>query len=482
MCIRDRYINDRDSAVTDYTGYGDNADRMRAIGEVFPVLFFLVAALVSLTTMTRMVEEQRTLIGTLKALGYERHAIAGKYLGYAFFATVGGCIVGVLIGEKILPYIIITAYGIMYTHMDTVIVPYHFSYAAAASLAALVCTIGATFFSCFRELREQAAELMRPPAPKQGKRVVLERVPFIWKRFSFIWKATVRNLMRYKKRFFMTIFGIGGSMALLLVGFGLQDSIFNIGILQYDKIQLYDGNVILNEDAAEQEKQDIYEALKKDDRTKKTVENLLTQVKVHNLSLIHISFEENIAQVKELVKVAHAVGVSVEAELGHVGNASNYDMDRDAALTEPELAKKFIEETGIDCLAVAIGTAHGAYNKGQMPYLDYERLAEIKKVTNNFPLVLHGGSGTGDEGLSKVAKMGINKVNIGCELFASAIDAIENADTEGNGAYGFANIIEEGYGSRLKHFIRVLDSEGKAWEVKKMIKREKIELTKETIL
>lgn len=195
-----------------------------------------------------------------------------------------------------------------------------------------------------------------------------------------------------------------------------------------------------------------------------------------------LPFEENIAQVKELVKVAHAVGVSVEAELGHVGNASNYDMDRDAALTEPELAKKFIEETGIDCLAVAIGTAHGAYNKGQMPYLDYERLAEIKKVTNNFPLVLHGGSGTGDEGLSKVAKMGINKVNIGCELFASAIDAIENADTEGNGAYGFANIIEEGYGSRLKHFIRVLDSEGKAWEVKKMIKREKIELTKETIL
>lgn len=195
-----------------------------------------------------------------------------------------------------------------------------------------------------------------------------------------------------------------------------------------------------------------------------------------------LPFEENIAQVKELVKVAHAVGVSVEAELGHVGNASNYDTDRDAALTEPELAKKFIEETGIDCLAVAIGTAHGAYNKGQMPYLDYERLAEIKKVTNNFPLVLHGGSGTGDEGLAKVAKMGINKVNIGCELFASAIDAIENADTEGNGAYGFANIIEEGYGSRLKHFIRVLDSEGKAWEVKKIIKREKVELTEETIL
>lgn len=194
-----------------------------------------------------------------------------------------------------------------------------------------------------------------------------------------------------------------------------------------------------------------------------------------------LPFEENVAQVRELTKVAHAAGVSVEAELGHVGNANNYEEDR-AALTEPELAKRFIEETGIDCLAVAIGTAHGAYDKGQVPYLDYDRLEEIKKVTDHFPLVLHGGSGTGDEGLGKVAKMGINKVNIGCELFASAIEAIENADTSGSGAYGFANIIEEGYGTRLKHFITVLGSEGKAWEVKKVIKREKVEITEDTIL
>lgn len=195
-----------------------------------------------------------------------------------------------------------------------------------------------------------------------------------------------------------------------------------------------------------------------------------------------LPYEENVAQVKEIVKIAHAVGVSVEAELGHVGNANNYDVDRDVALTDPEMAKKFIEETGIDCLAVAIGTAHGAYNVGQKPYLDYERLQEIKKVTNNFPLVLHGGSGTGDEGLSKVAKMGINKVNIGCELFAAAIEAIETADTSGNGAYGFANIIEEGYGTRLKHFIDVLDSKDKAWKVEKYVKREKVELDDNTIL
>lgn len=273
------YIYDR-STLTEYTSYGENADRMKAIGEVFPVLFFLVAALISLTTMTRMVEEQRTQIGTLKALGYERHSIAGKYIGYACLATVSGSAFGILVGEKILPYIIITAYGIMYQHMDTVLTPYNMYYGMAASLAALACTLLATIFSCFHELREQAAELMRPPTPKQGKRVFLERIPFLWKRLSFIWKATVRNLIRYKKRFFMTVFGIGGCMALLLVGFGLKDSIFDIAVLQYGEIQLYDGNVILEEDASADEKEETYNKLASDKRVDDTAENFLQQVEV----------------------------------------------------------------------------------------------------------------------------------------------------------------------------------------------------------
>lgn len=275
------YVEDR-STLPEYTGYGENADRMKAIGEVFPVLFFLVAALISLTTMTRMVEEQRTLIGTFKALGYERHSIAGKYLGYAFLATVSGSVFGVLIGEKILPYIIITAYGIMYQHMDTVLVPYNIYYALAASLAALACTMAATIFSCFKELREQAAELMRPPAPKQGKRVIIEKFPFIWRKLSFIWKATVRNLIRYKKRFFMTVFGIGGCMALLMVGFGLKDSIFDIGFLQYEEIQLYDGNVILDEDATDEQKQETYDRLADDSRVLGTAKNMLQQIDIKN--------------------------------------------------------------------------------------------------------------------------------------------------------------------------------------------------------
>lgn len=275
------YVYDR-SNLTEYSGYGDNADRMRAIGEVFPVLFFLVAALISLTTMTRMVEEQRTLIGTLKALGYERHSIAAKYLGYASLATVAGCVVGILFGEKVFPYIIINAYGIMYRHMSNIVLPYNIEYGLIASVAALICTLGATFFSCYRELKEQAAELMRPPTPKQGQRVALERVGFIWKRLNFSWKATVRNIVRYKKRFFMTVFGIGGCMALMLVGFGLDDSISAIAVLQYNEIQQYDGNIILNEDASEEEKQEVYDMVVNENHVEGAAESLLTQITIGN--------------------------------------------------------------------------------------------------------------------------------------------------------------------------------------------------------
>lgn len=273
------YIDDR-SVVSEYTGYGENADRMGAIGKVFPVLFFLVAALISLTTMTRMVEEQRTQIGTMKALGYSNGFIAAKYLGYAALATVTGAVFGVLIGEKLLPYIIITAYQIMYPHMDTVQVPYDLYYAGMAAGAALVCTLGATWISCAKELRSQAAELMRPPAPKKGKRVFLERIPMIWRHLSFIWKATVRNLVRYKKRFFMTVFGIGGCMSLLLVGFGLRDSIFAIGELQYGKIQLYDANIILDTDESQADRDAVYEQVSEDKRVKGAAEALLEQVDI----------------------------------------------------------------------------------------------------------------------------------------------------------------------------------------------------------
>lgn len=297
------YIYDR-SHLPEYSGYGDNADRMKAIGEVFPLIFFLVAALISLTTMTRMVEEERTLIGTLKALGYSKKSIAAKYLGYAVLATLTGGIFGVMIGEKILPYIIITAYKIMYRHLPDVEIPYNLYYGVLACVAALLCTVAATIFSCMKELKEQAAELMRPPAPKQGKRVFLEYIPFLWKRLNFTWKSTVRNLMRYKKRFFMTIFGIGGCMGLMLVGFGLKDSISSIVSLQYEDIQLYDGNVILQSDVTMQEKQEVYEALEKNSQVVATAEDLLQKITIEHDGVskeVYLNVPENVEKFSDFV-------------------------------------------------------------------------------------------------------------------------------------------------------------------------------------
>ena len=278
------YVQTREDALTEYQGYGDNADRMRSIGKVFPVLFFLVAALISLTTMTRMVEEQRVQIGTMKALGYGKAAIAGKYIGYALIATLGGSIFGVLAGEKILPFIIIYAYMILYKHLPAILVPYHMSYALQASVIAVACTLIATIASCYKELAAEPAELMRPAAPKQGKRILLERIGIIWKHLNFTWKSTVRNLIRYKKRFFMTIFGIGGCMALMVVGFGLKDCIYEIVSLQYEKVQFYDAATYLSDDISEENRQQIQEYLDQNADVKETIEVHMQKTDVKSAS------------------------------------------------------------------------------------------------------------------------------------------------------------------------------------------------------
>ena len=330
------YIYDR-SNLPDYTGYGENADRMRAIGEVFPAIFFLVAALISLTTMTRMVEEQRTQIGTLKALGYERHSIAGKYLGYALLATVSGSVVGILFGEKVFPYIIINAYGIMYQHMNDIVIPYNLEYGLGAAAAALASTLLATVFSCYKELREQAAELMRPPTPKQGQRVMLERVKFIWKRLNFSWKASIRNLVRYKKRLFMTIFGIGGCMALMLVGFGLKDSIFAIVDIQYGEIQLYDGNIILSDDATEEEKGSIISTLEKDSKMAGSTEGILSQITVGNGEEWHdvyLDVPKNVEEFSEFVVLQDRV------------TNEKYELDDSGAVLTEKMATELDVEPG----------------------------------------------------------------------------------------------------------------------------------------
>lgn len=244
-----------------YAEFGQNAERIGAIGEVFPVFFFLIAALVCLTTMTRMVEEERTQIGTLKALGYSKASIAAKYLLYAGIASLGGGIFGALLGQKALPMVIVNAYRMMYVNLPYCLLPYNIWYSVSSIGVVMGCTVFAAYFACAKELRANAAELMRPEAPKAGKRVLLERIGFLWKRLSFGQKASIRNLFRYKKRFFMTIIGIGGCMALLLVGFGVRDSIFDIARFQYEELFVYSGAIVQKEDASEQEIKELFDCL-----------------------------------------------------------------------------------------------------------------------------------------------------------------------------------------------------------------------------
>lgn len=262
------YVLDRNANVT-YVEYGQDAERIGAIGEVFPVIFFLVAALVALTTMTRMVEEERTQIGTLKALGYTNREIAGKYIFYAVSASLIGSLIGLVLGQKLLPYVIITAYKILYNNLPMVLTPLSPLYSIAATLAAVLCTTVAAFFACANELREQPSVLMRPASPKNGKRVFLEYVPFIWKHLNFSVKSTIRNLFRYKKRFFMTIFGIGGCMSLLIVGFGLKDSINVVGTVQFKDIITYSAAITLEDDITNEQRAQLMDVLQNDNRIQK---------------------------------------------------------------------------------------------------------------------------------------------------------------------------------------------------------------------
>lgn len=259
------YVLDRQYLQT-YVEYGQDSDRIGAIGEVFPVIFFLVAALVSLTTMTRMVEEERVQIGTLKALGYHKLEIARKYILYAVLASLGGSFFGFTLGQLLLPKVIIGAYTTLYNNLPEVMTPISFYYSATSTALAVLCTTAATVSACYKELISCPAQLMRPAAPKSGKRVFLERVLFVWKRLNFTQKATIRNLVRYKKRFLMTIFGIGGCMSLLLVGFGVRDSIMLIGGIQFGEIRISDAAIGIEENASDEERDAIAGALEQDDR------------------------------------------------------------------------------------------------------------------------------------------------------------------------------------------------------------------------
>ena len=234
-----------------FVSYAQDTERISNLAAIFPVIFFLVAALACLTTMTRMVEEQRTQIGALKALGFSRLSISTKYLGYAFFASLIGGILGLVIGCTLIPLVIANAFDIMYA-----MPPLEFRdqtlLCVLAVLAAVASTTGAALWACLSTLIATPANLMRPRAPKAGRRVLLERVGFLWKRLSFTWKVTLRNLFRYQRRFWMTVIGIGGCTALIVTGFGLHESIFSILNEQFDRVFLYGATLGLDPDAGEE--------------------------------------------------------------------------------------------------------------------------------------------------------------------------------------------------------------------------------------
>lgn len=247
----DYYVQDR----TDLQGYAEfeeNAERISSIAQIFPVFFFLLAALISLTTMTRMVDEGRNQMGTLKALGYGNLAIATKYFVYAFIATVAGGIIGLFLGYWIFPNVIIDAYSSLY-NLPPAQTGFYWNYAIISIFGALLATGLSTVISVRLSLRSNSADLLRPKAPKKGKRIFLEYMPFIWNRFTFTQKVASRNLFRYKRRMLMTLFGVAGGTALLLTGYGLSDSIADIGDIQFGEINLYQAIVSENTNASDEQ-------------------------------------------------------------------------------------------------------------------------------------------------------------------------------------------------------------------------------------
>lgn len=241
-----------------YACYESDSNIVAAIANVFPVFFFLVAVLICMTTMNRMIEEQRTQIGVLKALGYGDASIMWKFLSYAGSAAVIGAVIGCGCGTWLFPKVIWRGYSIMYS-MGEIEYFFDIRMASLSLAAALLCSMGAAYFSCRYELKSVPANLIRPKAPKSGKRIFLERMTFIWSKMKFLHKVSARNIVRYKKRFFMMILGISGCTALLVTGFGIKDSVTNIADMQYDEIQIYDIGITFADKVAGAEADELAE-------------------------------------------------------------------------------------------------------------------------------------------------------------------------------------------------------------------------------
>ena len=295
----DVYVLDRNTNIG-YASFDNDSAIVNGIANVFPIFFFLVAALVCITTMNRMVEEQRTQIGVLKALGYSEGVIMGKYLFYSGSAAGLGCLLGFFGGSIIFPFVIWQSYAIMYTMGDILFV-FDKKLALISMAASMLCSMGTTYFSCRYELASVPAQLMRPKAPKAGKRILLEYIPILWNQLSFLVKVSIRNVLRYKKRFFMMVVGISGCTALLVTGFGVKDSIADVAGQQFGEIQTYGMSVLMNEDYTQSEWEEVEDYLREETQgyTQAAERSMDVQLEDGTTKSITLVMPENVSQISD---------------------------------------------------------------------------------------------------------------------------------------------------------------------------------------
>ena len=329
------YVLDRNGN-TGYSSFIQDTDSIANIGKVFPVIFFIVAALISLTSMTRMVEEQRTQIGTLKALGYNKLQITSKYVLYASLACIIGSILGMSVGFVLLPKIVWKMYSMMYQIGD-IQTSFNFEIGSFGFILIVISILGATIYAVIKELIQTPATLMRPKSPKMGKRVFLEKVTFIWKRLSFSRKVTVRNIFRYKKRFLMTIIGIMGCTALIVTGFGIRDSIRAIMPDQYEKVFNYDLQINLKADLDKKQKQDFINSLTNDDKIEK-----LSETYMSSISAINENVEENV----QIIVPNNNTDFNTLINLTDVKSKNNLSLPEDGVLLTDKAAQLLGVEAG----------------------------------------------------------------------------------------------------------------------------------------
>ncbi len=331
----DYYLLDRNSNVG-YVCFESDSNIVAKVATVFPIFFFLVAVLVCMTTMNRMIEEQRTQIGVLKALGYSRRTIMAKYMVYSGSAAIIGCVLGFFAGTYVFPKVIWFTYGLMYTVSGDAYI-FDLPLAIISLVVSLLCSVGTTWLSCRMELRSVAAELIRPKAPKSGKRILLERIPFIWNRIKFLYKVSIRNIFRYKKRFFMMVFGISGCTALVIAGLGLRDSIVDIVDEQYGKIQTYDVGVSFKEALTAKEQEEFIE------QTEEVLESYL----YHMSASVDVTYG---GKTRAITMVIPQDGVSVEGflmlpDISGNGEVLAYPSDGEAVISG-NFARRMNIETG----------------------------------------------------------------------------------------------------------------------------------------